>query len=403
MSAIPTNVVPMSNTTSIIGARKVDTTRGTSSGALSSQWFSRPDDQRFLTLDDLYASVRARGDRSTHEIIDTKMIRVNASRDDGHLLELILPTKTGQVITKPTHWSFAQLCGHIGAPAGYLRQLPGSIAAINAQYGLASYRNEDLKPFWSVNEDGQSAELRAVTSPTYGRIMDSEVVDAVMKIAPDGSGWKVPGMMDWLTSTYDPDIGVTKQGTTLYASDRDVFIFLCRDKNPIEVGKLANGDPDYLFPGFIVSNSEVGAGALRIETFYLRGVCANRCIWGQEGYNSTVIRHSSGAPDRFLREAEPALLQFSQDSSLPVRNRVIDAKARIVADDADERLAFLRKQDFSKKAAEKVLDQFLAFEGRPAESVWDFVNAVTLSARDIQHQDDRISMERAAGKMMSLA
>jgi len=392
-------VSPQFQTAQTVGARKVDASLGSHSGELSRQWYKRPDDQRFLSLTDLYASVRGRGDRSHHMIADAKTLRVNAiAQDDG--IELILPDGTP---TTPTHWAFGQMCNMVKAPASYLRALPAQLAAINLGYGLRSFREEDVKPFWTDGEDGQGVTLRAMTSTSYGRIMDAEVVEAVMRIAPDGSGWKVPGTMDWGSGIYDPNTAVTKQSTTLYASDRDVFIFMCRDQNPIEVGKLSNGDPDLLFPGFIVSNSETGAAALKIETMFLRAVCMNRNLWGIEDRKSTVIRHTSGAPDRFIRDAEPALLEFSREASLPVRNRVMDAKRAIVADNDDERVDFLRKRDFSKTAAKQILDEFSAFEGRPAESVWDMVQAITLKARDIPHQDDRVDMERAAGKLMALA
>lgn len=50
-------------------------------------------------------------------------------------------------------------------------------------------------------------ELRAVTGPDYGRIWDHELVGAVRKIAGDGTGntnWKVLGVIDWATMTYNP-------------------------------------------------------------------------------------------------------------------------------------------------------------------------------------------------------
>jgi hypothetical protein len=36
----------------------------------------------------------------------------------------------------------------------------------------------------------------------------------------------VPGVLDWSTGVYNPLVDVTKNTTTLYASDRDVFVFL---------------------------------------------------------------------------------------------------------------------------------------------------------------------------------
>ena len=87
---------------------------------------------------------------------------------------------------------------------------------------------------------------RRITGPNYGRIYDHELVAAVQRIAGDGVGdtrWKVPGVLDWSTGVYNPCVDVTKDTTTLYASDRDVFLFLVDDLNPIEAGTLPDGSP----------------------------------------------------------------------------------------------------------------------------------------------------------------
>src|SRR3546814_19353929 len=80
-----------------------------------------------------------------------------------------------------------------------------------------------------------------------------------MESAGEGTGdtrWKVPGLLDWSTMTHNPFVEVTKDTTTLYASDRDVFLFLVDDAHPIEAGRLPNGDPDLYFRGFYCWNSE---------------------------------------------------------------------------------------------------------------------------------------------------
>ena len=40
------------------GGWKVDVSRGERNGRVSSEWFKRPDDDRYLSLDDLRASVK---------------------------------------------------------------------------------------------------------------------------------------------------------------------------------------------------------------------------------------------------------------------------------------------------------------------------------------------------------
>ncbi|MBB3957885.1 hypothetical protein GGR38_004860, partial [Novosphingobium sediminicola] len=78
-------------------------------------------------------------------------------------------------------------------------------------------------------------------------------VAAVMNFAGDGTGdtrWKVPGTIDWSNMRYNPNVDITRETTTLYASDRDVFLFLVDDRNPIVAGHLPNGEPDIYFRGF---------------------------------------------------------------------------------------------------------------------------------------------------------
>ncbi len=57
-------------------------------------------------------------------------------------------------------------------------------------------------------------------------------------------------MLDWSNGVYNPLVDITQDTTTLYASDRDVFLFLVDDLNPIEAGRLPDGSPDLYFRGF---------------------------------------------------------------------------------------------------------------------------------------------------------
>jgi hypothetical protein len=178
-------------------------------GRVSSEWFSRPDDERFLSLGDLARSVRGRSERSRTRVVESALIHVEANRNDPERLALILPGADAPVT--PTHWSFGQLASQVGAPAAYLRQLPAPLAAINLQYGLTSHRAEQIK---TLETDNGRLELRAVTGPDYGRIYDHELVEAVQKIAGNGTGdtrWKVPGVLDWSTGVYNPRVDITKR------------------------------------------------------------------------------------------------------------------------------------------------------------------------------------------------
>ena len=383
----------------VSAAYKVDVSRGERIGRVSSEWFSRPDDERYLSLSALHGAVRAWADRATARTVETRALRVEASRDNAERMALIVPGRDEPVA--PTHWSFGQMCSLVGAPAGYLRQLPAPLAGINMQHGLLSHRAELVK---TLEADDGRVELRAVTGPDYGRIWDHELVSAVMKIAGDGVGdtrWKVPGLLDWSTMRHNPFVEVTKDTTTLYASDRDVFLFLVDDTHPIEAGRLPNGDPDLYFRGFYCWNSEVGSKTLGMASFFLRAVCMNRNIWGAEGFEEISIRHSKFAANRFAHEAAPALENFANSSPAPFMAGIKASRERIVARNDDDREGFLRKQGFSKPETAKIITTVLDEEGRPPESIFDFVQGITALARSKPHQDARLELEGKAAKLLA--
>jgi hypothetical protein len=388
------------------GRYKVDVSRGARVRRVASEWFSRPDDERYLSLSTLHAAVEDRSALSRTRTVESSAVRVEASREDPERLALLLPGAEEPIV--PTHWSFGQLASLVGAPAAYLRDLPASLASINLQYGLSTHRAEPLKTLES--RDAASGrgriELRAVTGPDYGRIHDHELVRAVRRIAGDGTGdtrWKVPGVLDWGTGIYNPHVDVSRETTTLYASDRDVFMFLVDDLNPIETGRLPDGSPDLYFRGFYCWNSEVGARTLGIASFYLRAVCQNRNLWGVEDFQEIAIRHSKHAADRFALEAAPALARFADSSPLPFVEGVRAARERIVARSDEERAEFLRKRGFSRGETAAIIDTVLAEEGRPPASVFDFVQGITAAARRKPHQDARLALEGRARALMAQA
>ncbi|MBU6298944.1 MAG: DUF932 domain-containing protein [Alphaproteobacteria bacterium] len=383
------------------GGYRVDTTRGQRIGRVSSEWFSRPADERFLSLSELFDAVRGRAERSRTRTVESAAIRVEASRENSEHLALHLPNSGLPVA--PTHWSFGQLASLVGAPAAYLRDLPAPLAAINLQYGLASHRAELVK---TLEVENDRTELRAITGPDYGRIYDHELVSAVQRIAGNGTcdtRWKVPGVLDWSKGIYNPRVDVTPETTTLYASDRDVFLFLVDDLNPIEAGRLPDGSPDLYFRGFYGWNSEVGAKALGIASFYLRAVCQNRNLWGVEDFEEITIRHSKYAASRFAHEAAPALTRFADSSPMPFVTGIKAAREMIVARSDEDRIEFLHKSGFGKFETTKIIDTVLAEESHKPESIFDFVQGITAVARSKLHQNARLELEARAKKLLDRA
>ncbi len=107
---------------SVSSGFRVDISRGQRIGRVSSEWFARPDDERYLNLPDLYDAVRSRAERAQVRTVESRTIRVEAVHENAERLALIVAGQTEPVT--PTHWSFGQLCTLFGAPAAYLRNCP---------------------------------------------------------------------------------------------------------------------------------------------------------------------------------------------------------------------------------------------------------------------------------------
>jgi hypothetical protein len=166
-------MIPNPNEPEVSSGSRVDASRGERVGRVSSEWYSRPDDERFLSLTALHDAVRSRAEQATARTVENHAVRVDAYRDNAERLTLIVPGRDEPV--SPSHWSFGQR-GLVGAPSSYMRQLPAHLAGINLQHGLLSHRGVLVK---TLEADDGRVELRAVTGPDYGRIWDHELVAAV--------------------------------------------------------------------------------------------------------------------------------------------------------------------------------------------------------------------------------
>lgn len=210
-----------------------------------------------------------------------------------------------------------------------------------------------------------------------------------MQRANAGGNWKVPAAS---YSAAQP-----KRATTLYASDRDVFIFLVDPAHPIEV------DGETLFRGFFAWNSETGAATFGLKTFLYRYVCDNRLIWGATDMQELRIRHTGGAPDRFAYEGGRYLERYANESTATLVEDIRAAKCKEIPLLKDQSMAdWLQTRGFSKAEANASVTTAVAEEGR-ARSVWDIIQGVTAYARSIPHTNDRVDLETRAGKLMQIA
>ena len=390
-----------------INAGRVDTSKGSAIMDASMNWMRRPADERFLSLDAMFDRAKRQSDASRERVIAVKDVElippsVLKTRDDLNKLGVGLNVGNGFDGYNFTHWSFGQLSSLAGAPASYLRVLPSPIVADAVMYGLRNNRANPEAKFYT-----SGGQLLAATGPDYGRIPNYEIIEAIRAIAGDGvsdsAQWRVPGMMSWQTMIYDPFHPVNIDSTTLFMSDRDMFVFLTDPHRPIVVGKTKDGQDDVMYRGFIITNSEVCKSALKIKAFLFRGVCCNRIIWGAEDLEEISIRHTKTAPERWLRQAEPALIEYAKSSEMRIVQAVNNAKAAQIAQDDDAMVDWLNGRGMSRSRAKAVLEICEKEEGHKARTIWDVTQGVTALARDIPNTDDRVELETFGGKLFGLA
>lgn len=348
---------------------------------VSHEWSNRPADQRFLTVADLLAAVKARRLDSAEENVALDRMRIVPTDAGG--LELASEHRAHGALS---HWAFGQLATRAKAPAGYLRSLPAQLAAINLQWSLESREDDNSDEGNDAKILSRGGAVSAVTSTTYGRIWDLDVVRAVADNL-DLNVWRVPSAS---YQARDP-----KRATTLYASDRDVFLFLVDEGRPIEIDA-----GDTLRRGFYVWNSETGSSTFGVKTFTYDYVCDNRIIWGQSDVKQVTIRHTAGGPYRF-RSVVPQLTAYAQSSDRVMVETVRSAKAKRVGATKKDVVDWLQARGFARPLATKAYEAAANEKrGYDPRSVWGLVQGLTETARDIAHTDARVELEEKAGALL---
>ena len=358
------------------------------------QWATRPADQRFQSLTDLRESVHARrmASRSVDEDLGKLLVTVNGE-------EIAINGALNGAV--PTHWGFQQFAGVLKAPANYLRTLPAPLLASCLNHGLEAARASEnpTSKFMTISQDEGPAILQSVTSPSYGRIWDADVADAAMRIVERSGG-----------RFYNPkayqvgQMGGEPVPSGLYASDRDIFIFMIDGGSRLDIGERAK-----LNRGFFLWNSEVGSKTFGMTTFMFNEVCGNHIVWGASEVNELVIRHTKNGPYRFDSEAAPALLNYVDSSAKPMIEGIRKAMDYLLpADESGTKVSedtlfqfANRNGKFTKGEIKNAIETARREDG-DCRTLWQLVQGLTAYARGFDWVDARADLERRAGHLLDL-
>lgn len=428
------NVAPVNvSASSFVGsAPTVSVTRGgsgkTNLDAASRQWAMRPADERFWTVGEMAAACQGYKAASSEMRVD--LGRVQVVNDRGDML-LMGGGLTGAASF--SHYSFGQLCRVAGAPADYLRDLDGELAAKCLETGLRRKDRDVLGGSSNVlvrrsgmgDGCGDSQSVGAFLSSGYSRIWNADIVSRLGEF--ESRGWRVPparpaGFDDprARAATEDDVLKLNKGGSAgvglsvkvgdliapagLYASDRDCFAFMVLEGGVEIGGSVMNR-------GFFVSNSEVGDRAFSLTTFLYDAVCGNHIVWGASEVTEVRLVHRGRANTRWIGDLQRALQKYAGNGTERERHLIMSAIGRKVSDGGKDAVIEKLFKDKRLGLTKKVLEQAWEWSVKEArlrgnkfvpESVWGMVCGLTRVSQECGWADQRVAIDNAAGKLLSL-
>lgn len=351
----------------------------------STQWATRPIDERFQDLVTMYTVTKAYADAARERAVPWPDLRVEARND-----EVVLIGKAN-VPARFSHYAFGQVAQRIGAPVSYLRTLPATLAAQNLNHGFKERADGTAcLLFHRPDSDDALPILRAATTEKYARIWDHEVIARLIDLSAQANLIPARQTFAWDGGKF------TANDVSLYASDHDMFAFLMSPDRDITG---PNGET--LRRGVIVTNSEVGDKRLTVMGFMFRDVCANHIIWGAEKLAEVSLVHVGEIRQRWLdaqvrvRRYLDGPASFTQASFAQWTARIADSKEGVLDTLFGKRLGTQKVLAASWDAVQPEQD------GDP-RTVWGFAQGMTRYSQAQSYADTRTDLDRAAGRLLSM-
>jgi len=345
------------------------------------QWATRPADERFNSLEDLYAATHRYAASAVEATVPWSDLRAEADGD-----EVFVTGGSGR-FAKLTHYAFGQLARKVEAPANYLRSLAPTLAAQNLNFGLKRVSVTEGTDAKLLFHENGSLLLRAATSEKYARIWNWEVVGRLIEFC------QKTGMVP-----AEATIRKFNDDKALYASDHDMFAFVM---SPDKVIVDPVGQP--LRRGLIAVNSEVGDKSLQLLKFYFRDICGNHIIWGAEQVFELRYNHVGSVSERWTEGLVEARRYI--DGSASFDQAQFDKVTIPIAGTKDEVLDTLfgkKSVGLSRKALEASYDAVVPEQDGDPRSPWGIAQGVTRFSQQSTYAEDRQALDRAAGKILQI-
>lgn len=370
--------------------------------AASNQWATRPNDERFTSLTEMKAHFDSLEPKTVSKPVNIATLEAVTQSDKPGSLYLVGPSGNPFAMTD---YAFSQLTKKISISTDLLqrqgRDGRGDLAAQNLTWALHNVENDDDARMQVVlratEDDTAKAQAQAFLSKTYNRISNKSVIDALhgrfgSGVPSDGGDFVVPGIRKVALTE------VTKRNTTLFASNRDCFVFLADEKHRIEVPNRRNGETGLLSRGFFVWNSEVGDNTFGVSKFYFDEVCENRIVWGAQGVSTMKFKHTKNVTDKFVTELAPFLLEFTNAAASKEQELITLAQSTKV----EKMPELFQRFDIGPRTFKDINNVHISEEARPMETLWDAQVGITAFAKANPFNNERVKLEAIGGKILDL-
>lgn len=273
-----------------------------------------------------------------------------------------------------TEYSAKQLCKSASVPFSVFKRASQELAADLFGEFIPGLKDKERK--FAVRALPGKTLLRALLPLDYPDIRNSEVLEQAIKVFPGTMA--LVNRAQWMDENDAP-----------YLNTRLIF--------PGQ-GKEINNDQVYL--GLDIGSSELGAGELLINVLLFRRVCENGAIATYENHPYFSYDYKGGGLSLdFSMVLETCFKRMEKDVDA-FWSAVTEAMGRaILPKDAVAWAQQLEEKRHLNKGVTVKVQRYL--EKTPAASNWDFVNAITATARGYREQL-RTRYETTAGRILGL-
>jgi uncharacterized protein DUF932 len=360
-----------------------------------------------ISLPELAAKIKREQSEKADFVAPTTMLDFTPFGDRG-AIQFELGNSEREVF--PTEHCLQQICSRVGIPKVYADKMRGENLELLADNINWWFQHKPEKRMLRTLVNGEHV-ARAFLSERYRPLDNHDLAEVVLPRLAD-AGCEILSSQITETRLYiqaatpKMELDLNKLRRELGGNTHSPAAYaLVKELDPVQAG-------------VVISNSEVGAGSLRIEPMLYRLVCLNGLITAQ-----SIKRYHVGKGRSEYAELEEAAQYFS-DKTREMDDRAFWSKVADVVNGVFDTSRFTglvekfastgqvslpspvdaveivtQRFGLAQTESKGVLDNLIAGGD---SSLFGLVNAVTRTASDVESYDRAIELERLGGEIIEL-